>query len=769
MAADDARLEFNRDVRPILAEFCFSCHGPDSASRQAELRLDQREAAVASGAIDLGQPESSELIARIGSTDPDSVMPPPETKKRLSVEQQHVLRRWIAAGAEYQPHWSLIPPVKRVPPPSDGTTVQNPIDQFVIAGLRAAGLEPASEADRSTLVRRVSLDLTGLPPPPELVHSFVHDESPDAYERLVDSLLASPAWGEHRARYWLDYARYADTHGLHLDTYREMWTYRDWVISAFNRNQPFDEFSVETLAGDLLPEPSLEQLIASGFNRCHMTTNEGGIIPEEYLVLYTRDRVETTAQVWLGLTAGCAVCHSHKFDPLSQREFYELAAFFNHTTQEAKDGEVKDSPPVVIVPIVEDRPRWAQLTEAALSLNSRIVERSKVVTSEGDAELGALKAELAAISSEQDEIKSRGSVAYVMQEKPGAAVSEVLRRGEYDQPLETVTPATPAALPPFPPDFPRNRLGFARWLFLPQHPLTARVTVNRYWHEVFGVGLVRTTGDFGVMGELPTHPELLDWLAVEFEQSGWDVKHLLRLIVTSATYRQAAVVTPEKRERDPDNRLLSRGPRFRMDAEMVRDCALAASGTLAEAIGGPSVKPYQPAGVWEQVGIKGSNTRDYQQGAGADLYRRSVYTFVKRMAPPPVMEVFNAPNREYCVVCRERTNTPLQALASLNDEQLVEAARVLAADAIRSSETDEERLAFISERILSREFAVRELAAVRVTLTNLRAHFTTTPDESRRLIEVGESEPDASVPPAELAAWTMLVNEFFNLDEALNK
>ncbi|GIW92885.1 MAG: hypothetical protein KatS3mg110_0926 [Pirellulaceae bacterium] len=1026
-----AKLEYNRHVRPILAENCFPCHGPDSAARKADLRLDQRDAAIEMGAIVPGRPSESELVRRILSDDPDYRMPPSVTKKTLTDEQKTLLQKWIAQGAEYQPHWSLIPPFRpELPQVKQSDWVRNPIDAFILARLEAEGLQPAPEADRYTLVRRVSLDLTGLPPDPELVEAFVNDPSPRAYENLVDRLLKSPAWGEHRARYWLDYARYADTHGIHFDNYREIWAYRDWLISAFNRNMPFDQFTIENLAGDLLPNPTLDQLIASGFNRCNITTNEGGVIPEEYLVLYTRDRTETTAQVWLGLTAGCAVCHSHKFDPLTQREFYEMAAFFNNTTQGAMDGNIKDTPPVVVVPMDEDRQRWDELAGEIPRVQAELAERKgqarqpfdewlatakpeqvlervprdklylhagfnegngqmaqvaiegKLVpvalsesarwqagpTGDGALELqgaacvlpevgdfegdepfsvaawiklqandssGALCARmddtqayrgwdfwvqrrqvgmhiihrwpenaikvvtkkqipanrwthvaisydgsrkaagikiyvngepqevnveadrlsetirtevpfkvgqrhsgqglsaaglqdlriyrraigtadasglakmtrfaaivskpadqrkeseveelfdwwvatfdepfrqiqqrLASLEREKAAIRSRATVAHVMQEKPTPPEAYVLFRGEYDKRRERVEPDTPDMLPPMPPDLPRNRLGFAKWLLLPEHPLTARVTVNRFWQEVFGTGLVRTSGDFGVAGELPSHPELLDWLAVEFRESGWNIQHMYRLMVTSATYRQAAVVTPEKLQKDPENRLLSRGPRFRMDAEMVRDYALAASGLLSRRIGGPSVKPYQPPGVWEAVAMIGSNTRDYRRDSGESLYRRSMYTFWKRSAPPASMEIFNAPSREVCTVRRERTNTPLQALVTLNDEQFVEAARFLAQRALKAETTTDGRIRFITRRVLIRPLRDEEGAVLQQTLDQLLAYYREHPEDAGKLIRVGESPPDASVDPSELAGWTMLVNTVLNLDEVLNK
>jgi hypothetical protein len=1030
-APADTPLAYNADIRPILAEACFNCHGPDSAARKADLRLDQRQTAIDMGAIVVGDPDVSEMIRRIGSEDPDEVMPPPETKKTLTPEQKERLAEWIRQGAEYQLHWSLIAPQRPpLPPVQRQDWVRNPIDQFVLARVEAAGLQPAPPADRRTLARRLCLDLTGLPPTPAQVEALVHDTADNAVERYVEKLLESPRWGEHRGRYWLDYARYADTHGIHFDNYREMWSYRDWVITAFNQNMPYDQFTIENLAGDLLPNATMDQRIGSGFNRCNMTTNEGGIIDEEYLVLYTRERTETTSQVWLGLTANCSVCHSHKFDPLTQREFYEMAAFFNNTTQGARDGNIKDTPPIMAVPQAVDRQRWLTLPSLIAAAEQLLADRHaaarpafdqwlaaatpqsldkpvsadqlhlqarldegqgdhvqvvidgqasdvplnrsaewteelagrkalhvqgaacelpavgdfsreqpltcaawirlpandgygaicarmdndqayrgwdfwtqqrrvgmhlvsawpeqglKVVGSEQipanqwvhvavsydgsgkaagvqvyydgqpqatnvendrlsgspqtnvpwrigqrsrseaftgglrdlriyrrvleAAEIAALaktshveqllakapadrtpaeidelfafwlgvqdepyrqqQQQLAALRREQEDIKARGTIAYVMQERDTAPAAYVLFRGEYDKRRDEVTADTPDVLPPFPADFPRNRLGFARWLLLPEQPLTARVTVNRFWLEVFGTGIVKTAGDFGVSGELPSHPELLDWLAVEFRESGWDVKRLFKLMVMSSTYQQSALATAEKLERDPDNRLWARGPRFRMDAEMVRDYALAVSGLLVEQIGGPSVKPYQPPGVWEAIAMNVSNTRSYAQGHGDDLYRRSLYTFVKRMAPPASLELFNAPNREVCVVRRERTNTPLQALVTLNDPQFVEAARHLAESVLLAAGmTTDQRLQQMALRLISREFRADELPVVRQSLDDLLASYQSDPADANTLIRVGQSPPNAALEPSTLAGWTMLANQLMNLDEVLNK
>jgi hypothetical protein len=930
---------------------------------------------------------------------------------------------------------------------TDEPWVRNPVDRFVLARLEAEGLKPAPEADRRSLARRVALDLTGLPPEPATLASFLNDTSDGAFETLVDELLASSAWGEHRARYWLDAARYGDTHGIHIDNYREMYFYRDWVIRAYNDNEPFDEFVVEQIAGDLLPKPTLDQLIATGFHRNNITTNEGGAIPEEYEAIYAKDRADTTASVFLGLTAGCATCHDHKFDPIAQREFYALTAFFRNTTQYVMDGNVSDPPPVLVVPRDEDRDRWQELRKLASETDARIDDRAAsidepfgawlasgryrsltnpleesaalmtlrldsgapggivemegkrtaavlhdgasigegpsglpalrfgerswaelpslsldrgtpfsvslwvyhpedegdfvvagqddpgddfrgwsmgiggrlltfrltgdkpvegedrsvtvfpintkrlpagewthvVVTYDGsgeraglgvyrngdaievegseffasvkgsihttrplylghgvvdsppdgpqaryfseggiadlrvfnrritaqeakvvsewpvlqrargktpdeldseerealrryylaveDRELRRLTAMENEIDREWRELRRRSGIAQVMRERPDTEPeAHVLFRGLYDQPRERVAAGTPAVLPPMSESLPKNRMGLARWLVDDANPLTSRVAVNRYWQQVFGTGLVATSEDFGAQGEPPSHPELLDWLASEFRQSGWDTKRFFRLLVTSSTYRQSAQATKEKLARDPENRLLSRGPRFRMDAEMVRDYALAAGGLLVRKIGGPSVKPYQPEGVWEMVAMPQSNTRIYRQDSGDKLYRRSLYTFWKRSAPPASMDIFNAPTREHATVERERTNTPLQALVTMNDIQFVEAARALAQKAMREAgDGFDPRLDYVTTRLLAREFTERERVVAKNSYDRFLGSYRANPDSARALLAVGESPADEALPAVESAAWTMLASELLNLDEVLNK
>jgi hypothetical protein len=1033
-ARADEPLEYNRDIRPILADNCFACHGADSAARKADLRLDQRDAAIEYGAIAEGKPEESALVDRIFADDPEAVMPPPETKKKLTAAQKEKLKQWIAAGAEYQPHWSFIPPTRPEPPAvKNEDWVKTPIDRFVLAKLEEKRLSPAAEADPYTLFRRLHLDTTGLPPSPEDAAEFVSDYAADkemALSAWIDRLMNSSAWGEHRGRYWLDAARYGDTHGMHFDNYREMWPYRDWVIRAFNANQPFDQFTIEQLAGDMLPSPTVDQLVATGFQRCNITTNEGGTIDEENLANYAADRVQTFGWVYLGLTTNCAQCHDHKFDPFTMKDYYSLAAFFRNTTQGPKDGNVKDGlGPVLVLPSATDAPRWnalpgeiaanekrrdqrkrkargefdtwlasvrpesldtdgpsegliahlplnegagnevknlcqccetfkaagevtwvtdgklgpapvigsestfdlgdwgdfevdqkfsygawikpgeksnnagiiARMDEKAgfrgwdlfhsnrglavhivdtwperaikVSTRPRVVKPDQwqhvMVTYNGsgkaagvkiyidgkeekltidknafpsggtirtkaplrigqrtggkvfeggavqdvrvysrmltagevkaladiaslrevlakpaeerkppqiaalynyylesrDARYREISKALADLESEQEAIKARSPLTHIQQErKDSPAMAHMLIRGAYDKPGDQVEAATPAALHPLAEGLPSNRLGLAKWLIDPANPLTARVAVNRFWQEIFGQGIVATPEDFGVMGALPSHPELLDWLAVEFRESGWNVKQLFNLILLSATYRQAAVITPAKLEKDHDNILLSRGPRFRMDAEMVRDNALAASGLLSPTMYGPSTKPYQPEGIWDIVGLPNGNTREYVPDTGENLYRRTLYTFWKRMAPPPNLEAFNAPSREVCTVRRERTNTPLQALVTLNDPQFVTAALQLAQHALRAGD-DEQALDYIARRVLCRPLKASERAIIQSSKDDLLAYYSSKPEDAKALVASGESKLDR----CQLAAWTMVCNQIMNLDEVLNK
>jgi mono/diheme cytochrome c family protein len=1091
-AQQQKTLSFNAHVQPLLAENCYACHGADPGSRKAGLRLDRAEHAFkplekSGPAIIPFKPEESPLVQRIESTDEKQQMPPPEAHKTLQPEQIATLRQWIAEGAEYEEHWSFIPPKRpRVPTVAKLKKPKSPIDAFIAQRLAREGLTLSPEADRRALIRRVTLDLTGVIPTPEEIEAFVKDRSRNAYEKVVDRLLTSPRFGEHRTRYWLDYVRYADTHGIHFDNMRAIWPYRDYVIRAFNSNKPFDAFVREQLAGDLLPVRSFDDLVATGFVRNNMTTNEGGTITEEIYVNQTRDRVEAFGATFLALTTGCAACHDHKFDPFTQKDHYSLAAFLGNTAEKPWDLNIADPEPVLRLPKEEiqtsanylllartelsekvearrkrgkglmtewlttgNRPQpvatdglelrlrldegkgdvvknsapgakvveykadtnplvwgenswfwpsmrmdilsrlslgdlgdvdttdkfsaggWIMLrakpgggikagtgngallarmgdekrkggagwdifndnlqivvnlmadntppapaekpdaapeenvkdpapaapaaavnppptpeppvkrgiqvatrqgefvrddwihvfvtydgtkkasgvkiylngklaetdvkldtlkpedsirTDAAMHLGRRddyqpmretryqdvrfyrralaadevarlpfedvaaeIVARKpdpakwttdehfvaveKFFLGEKDGETMKLANAVSAHDAALEALTKEGTATLIAREKPTPAYADILKRGDYYARSERVEPAVPHFLPPLPKNAPANRRGLAEWLLMPEQPLMARVTVNRMWQEVFGRGLVESAGDFGIMGDRPSHPELLDWLAVEFRESGWNVKNFYRLLVTSASYRQTTTVTPERLAKDPDNKLLSRGPRFRMDGEMLRDNALLAAGLLVERIGGPPTKPYHPAGIWEEVAMPESNTKTYVQDQGEGLYRRSVYTFWKRSSPPVSFETFDATSREVVCTRRARTNTPLQAFVTMNDPQWVEAARKLAERALKATPTTKDRFAFLSQATLGRELADKELAVLSRSLDTFHQRFANEQamEDVKALLAVGESKSDPSLAQSELAAWTMVASQFLNLDEFLTK
>ena len=1076
-------LDFNQDVQPILASNCFSCHGPDPEMRKANLRLDLEESAFRKrpgkpDAIVPGHPDSSELIRRIESKDPHYLMPQSAQgeAKPMKPEEVAVLRQWVAEGAHYRPHWAFEKPVRSaVPKVQDAGWIRNPIDSFVLARLNKEDLHPSPEADKRSLIRRVTLDLTGLLPTPQEVNNFVQDSSPQAYEHLVDRLLASPAFGEQRARYWLDYARYADTYGLHYDNNRYIWGYRDYLIKSFNTNKPFDQFAREQIAGDLLPPSNLDQIVASGYVRSGVSSNEGGTIPEELRVNIARERTEAYGAAFMGLTVGCAVCHDHKYDPTTQKDFYQLSAFFNNINEQPFNGDKPNWAPVVQIPkpqnldeynrvlakraqllkqedslrlqdrtLVEHwlkskqspaqpvstdklllrlrldegggeqlknsapqanptsfvigkfKPQWGETTwlwpdmrmdtstriemgqigdfewtqpfssggwfmlrsapnftsskvagvliskmdatqhdrgwdlaaenglihvelvdqspkdqpapekpkkgapkdkkpkvdppkavvpkdltpmraikvstvtplpttgqwdhlvftydgsgraagvkiyvngepvatkvisdtlahntmrtSAPLQLGRRSPDEqpardtryqdlrlySRLLTAEEakrlpfedyaaeitgkpmnqwnrdqwhavtefyfanvDETAKALHSQTQQLDAELDKLSKGGDVSLVAQEKPSIAYADVLTRGIYTARKERVEANTPHFLPPLPAGRPHNRLALADWTVSQENPLTARVTVNRMWNELFGAGLVETTEDFGIMGQRPSHPQLLDWLAVEFRESGWDMKHMYKLMVMSATYRQGVKSTPEQLARDPKNLLLAHGPRFRMDAEMLRDIALQSSGLLVNKIGGPSVKTYQPPNVWESVGYPTSDTTKYKQDHGEALYRRSLYTYWKRMAMPPDMDAFDAPTRDTACTRRQRTDTPLQALVTMDDPQWVEASRALAERLIRQAgKQPEQRIQYLSELVLSHDPSPQMASVLEHSLTQMQQHYAADPAAAHDLIAVGEKPHDPAIPPPELAAWTMVVSEVLNLDETLNK
>jgi hypothetical protein len=1115
-------LDFNQDVQPILASNCFSCHGPDPEMRKAGLRLDLEESAFKKrpghpDAIVPGHPEQSELVKRIVSRDPHHLMPQNAQgeAKPMKAADIAVLKEWIKEGAVYRPHWAFDKPIRPAVPAiaQNGTSAKNPIDAFILVRLKKEGMHPSPEADKETLIRRVTLDLTGLLPTPAEVRVFVNDKSPEAYEHLVDSLLARPDFGEERARYWLDYARYADTYGLHYDNSRDIWPYRDYLIRSFNSNKPFDQFAMEQIAGDLMPAKNLDPLIASGYVRLGVSSNEGGTIPEELRVNIARERTEAYGATFMGLTVGCAVCHDHKYDPTTQRDFYALSAFFNNIQEkpfnddrpvwapvariprpqnqeaynrvwsqrtelaerlrqvrlqqralieqwlasrkslaqpvstdklalrlrldEGGGDELRNSAPhpqPANFPIGKSKPQWGETTwlwpDFRMDTSTRIVlgqtgdyEGSQAFSSGGwfmlrsapnytlDNAAGALLSkmdstqhnrgwdlsvskgivsvelvnegpkdlapshkdekekqpkpkpikevfqfptpadltpkdlaankpkekkeapkkkeppkpqakppapkppedttplvairvstadplpldghwkhifftydgsgkasgvkiyingaavltkviadtlaqstihtsapmqlgwrspdanpardtryqdirlygraltadeagrlpfedyvaevtskpiarwnadELHAVSEfyftnvdqtaktiapqinqldeQLDKLSEGGDLTLVSWEKPSLAYADVLTRGVYSARTERVEANTPHYLPPLPSGEPHNRLALAKWTVSPDNPLTARVTVNRMWNEVFGAGLVETTEDFGIMGQRPSHPELLDWLAVEFRDSGWDIKHMYKLMVMSATYRQREKSTPEQLLKDPKNLFLAHGPRFRMDAEMLRDVALESGGLLVNKIGGPSVKPYQPANVWEQVSYTASDTLKYTQEHGDALYRRSLYTYWKRMATMPDMDAFDAPMRDVVCTRRQRTDTPLQALVTMNDVQWVEAARALAERVIKEGgKQPEQRINLMGEILLAHDPPPRMATVLEASLTQMEKHYTADPKAANDLVGVGEKKSDASIPAPELAAWTMVASEMLNLDETVNK
>jgi mono/diheme cytochrome c family protein len=772
-------ISFDRQIRPILAENCFACHGPDAKQRKAKLRLDLKEAALGSGVIVPGKSGESELYSRVSSDDAQQRMPPKKTGKRLTAAQIALLRQWIDQGAPWTKHWAFERPQRPpVPAMQNKAWARNAIDHFIGARLDREGLTPPPEADRVTLIRRVTLDLTGLPPTPREVDTFLADTRAGAYERLVDRLLDSPRFGERMALDWLDAARFADTHGYHIDSGRDMTPWRDWVIAAFNHNLPFDQFTVEQLAGDLLPNATLEQRIASGFNRNHMINFEGGAIPEEYHTAYIVDRVNTTATVWLGLTLGCCQCHDHKFDPFTQKDFYRLYAYFNNVPENGLDGSKGNATPFIKVPTDEQNQQLAALSRQITEVKKKIGQQVLAVGTAPSAaravaalNLRQLADRLSALHKTYTDLERRLPSTMVMQEMSKPRDTFMLVRGQYDKHGEKVTPGVPERLPPA--GAPANRLGLARWLVDPAHPLTARVTVNRYWQMYFGTGLVKTAEDFGSQGEWPSHPELLDWLATEFIRTGWNVKQMQRLIVTSATYRQSSVVRSDVAARDPENRLLARAPRLRLPAELIRDQALAVSGLLNGEIGGKSVFPYQPPGLWEELMSRedGANwtAQTYVQSHGKDLYRRSVYTFWKRTSPPPSLATFDAPDREVCTVRRARTNTPLQSLVLMNDPTYVEAARKLAERLIAGGKSPDERIALAFRLVLGRRPKDAEREVLRKLYAEQLEAYRKKREPAGSLLAVGESPHAQTVDPVELAAWTVVANTILNLDETVTR
>lgn len=753
-------IDFAREIRPILAKNCFACHGADEKHREGGLRLDLRDAAVkqledGKTAIVPGHVGQSELVRRITTADKDDRMPPTEANTTLSQEQVGLLTGWVAEGARYSVHWSFEKPLRpAVPRARRADWPAGPVDRFVMAKLDQAGMPPAPLADRHTLIRRLSLDLRGLPPAPDEVDEFVQDASSTAYERLVERLLADPAFGERWARPWLDLARYADSAGYASDPLRTIWLYRDWVIDAFNADMPFDQFTIEQIGGDLLPRPTTDELVATAFNRNTMTNTEGGTDDEEFRVAAIKDRVDTTMDVWMGLTIGCAKCHSHKFDPITQKEYYQFLAIFNQTA----DNDQPDESPTLSLA----SPQTARQTAATIA-----------------ARIAALKKRLAAVKekktlkrqiAELERSKPQAPSVPVMRELPPAKhrKTHVMIKGNFLVTADEVGPGVPAFFGSLPKNAPSDRLALARWLVDRNNPLTARVAVNRVWSLLFGQGLVETEEDFGTQGKPPSHPELLDWLAVSYMDHGWDTKWLIRLLVTSATYRESARVTPEALRKDPANRLLARAPRFRLEAEMVRDQALALAGLLSGKMKGPSVFPPQPAGLW-RAAFNGRD-RAWTTSAGEDRYRRGLYTFWRRTTPYPSMTTFDAPSREICSVRRIRTNTPLQAFVTLNDPVYVEAAQALARRIVHEGgASPEERCRFALKLCRVAPPEARQVDELVSLLLAERKHYREDAKAAHALANEPLGKAPAGLDESELAAWTVVANVLLNLDGVLTK
>lgn len=815
-AQEPKKLSFTRDVQPILSAHCFTCHGPDQAARKAGLRLDTAEGAlgrIRSGdkAIVPGHPEQSELIARIFATDKNR-MPPPKTPKGLSEAEKATLKRWVEEGAVYQRHWAFEKPtMPAMPKTSNPGWARNPIDHFVLATLDQKGWKPSPEADRYTLARRVALDLTGLPPKLDAVDRFVNDKSPDAYEKYVDEVLKSPAYGERWAAMWLDLARYADSNGYAEDQARTIWKYRDWVIQAFNDNQPFDQFTIDQIAGDMKPAATQDQILATAFHRNTLTNTEGGTNDEEFRNIAVVDRVNTTLQVWMAVTVNCAQCHQHKYDPISQDEYFQLFAIFNQT-EDADRGDNSPNLPYLSPEAAKNKATWEadlagiekQIAAAVPDFEKRLADWDKETSADKEklakvpANIQAvLKIDVAKRKPEQkaelvrhvrstipesakflppiDELKAKLATVQpvptpIMKELPekGQRVTKVHIRGDWLNLGKVVGPGVPVAFHPLTTDQPANRLSLAHWLVSPENPLTARVAANRFWDQIFGSSLVETSEDFGTRSKVPYQPALLDYLAVEFQgPMKWDVKKLLRQIVTSATYRQSSKLTPELVERDPDNRYYARGPRFRSSAEVIRDQALFVGGLLSPKMMGPSVRPPQP-----KLGLSaafGPGT-DWANSTGEDKFRRALYTSWRRATPYPSMVTFDAPGKTVCALTRPRTNTPLQALVTLNDPCYVEAAQALARRAVTDGgKTPADRIAHAFRLTLIRPPVAIESARLVQLFEKSHAEFAKNVKDATALATDPLGPLPAGMDPAELAAYTVVANVILNLDETFAK
>lgn len=734
-------VDFNFHIRPILSDRCFKCHGPDANQRKAELRLDTEEGLYQAlkdnpdaHVIVHGEADNSELFIRLTSEDTSMVMPPPASNLAVTEFEKDLIKKWIDQGAEYQKHWAFISPQSEDVPEVDDEWVANDIDKFILAKLEEVDLSPNGVADKERLLKRVSFDLTGLPPSIELQERFLGGTNEDSYEKIVDELLDSPHYGEKMALYWLDVARYADSHGYQDDGLRTMWPWRDWVIHAFNQNYPYDKFLTWQLAGDLLPNPTKEMLLATGFNRNHKITQEGGVIDEEYRIEYVTDRTNTFGKAFLALTLECAKCHDHKYDPISQKDYFRTFAFFNQVPEKGLLGDIQ-------LASLADPPR--------ITITSDDVENI-----------------LTFINKKQKEPVQ----VMVMKDSSVVRPTYVLVRGVYDVHGEQVDFQVPEDVYPFDTTrFAKNRLGLAHWMTDKNHPLTARVFVNRVWQEFFGRGIVKTSGDFGMQGELPTHPELLDWLAVDFMENGWDIKRLVKQIVMSSTYRQSAELSKRKLAVDPENQYLSRASRQRLPSEFVKDHVLSSSGLLVREIGGPSVKPYQPDGIWELSTSGRGVLANYVQDQGSKLYRRGMYNFIKRTVPPPVMLMFDASNRDQCEVRRISTNTPLQALIMLNDPMVLEGSRVLAERLMKEDLSDDERIAKAARLILCRKAEEKEMTILKGFFEEEKKYYEGAPEKAKQRLKVGEYEHEEINDQASTAALMQVVSTLYNTDEAITK
>ena len=825
-ATADEPVDFNRDIRPILAENCFYCHGQDGNKRQADLRLDIRDLAIQAKAFVPGNATDSSLISRIHSTDADEQMPPPKSNRKVSIEQKRLLESWVNQGAPYTNHWAFIAPVRpELPKPSNSNWTRTPVDHFVLSKLEAEEISPSPEADRQTLIRRLFIDLIGLPPNSAQVDSFVSDSDPYAYEKLVDQLLENEHYGERMALSWLDAGRYADSNGFQQDGDTWQWIWRDWVVRAFNANLPFDQFTIWQLAGDLLADATTDQKIASGFNRNHLLNGEGGAIAEEQRFVVLFDRIDTTATTWLGLTMACAQCHDHKYDPVTQVDYYSLLDAFNRVPETGVpqffSSRIRVAAPFLELPTEENKLKFAEFEAQIASLEKDsipLVEAAFVGWRAGlladgepadgkglpDALISLLKKPEVDRSEEDkksvetqlrkyfdDKVRStfgekipaigklaevrKQSADYKANNLPRVMVmsddkpreSNVLSRGEYLKPAQIVTFNTPAFLPPLPADAPRNRLGFARWLMSPEHPLTARVQINRMWQNLFGIGIVKTAEDFGVQSEYPIHLALLDWLSVEFRESGWDMKAMQRIILNSATYRQVSRVTPELRARDIENRLYARASRFRMPSLIMRDWSLSAAELLDKRIGGMPVYPYQPDGIWESLAITKERDFTYPVSRGDDLYRRSLYTFWRRTVGPANM--FDASNRQTCRVRQSTTSTPLHALTTLNDPTWVEAARVLAENGMRHAGSHSEQISFVFRSVLGRVPREKDLVALQIAMQKQLAIYTDDRNAALAFVEIGNAPRDRTLDLPNHAALTAVCLAILNLDEAMTR